>query len=258
MEASRPGESGPVRPIGAKTVAHIRATLGAALGVAMEWHDLERNAASKVRCPAIQTKAMRSLSPTEARAYLEAASSDRLEALFTVTVALGWRQREILGLQWEDVNLEQGTLAVRRSLQRVNGKLKLVSTKTEESARALLLPATATSDLRRHQAQQQEDRDLAGDQWGQSGFVFTSSIGTPLDARSVIRRHHAILKAASISRLRFHDLRHSAASLLLAQGVSPKYVSGLLGHKQVALTMQTYAHLLKEAQQMFQTRWTQF
>jgi integrase len=136
-----------------------------------------------------------------------------------------------------------------RQLQRIKGKLELVETKTEDGNRPLPLPAVAISVLRRHQARQQEERNAAGEAWKESGLVFTTAIGTPIDPRSVIRRHHAIVKAAGIPHLRFHDLRHSAASLLLAQGVSPKYISHLLGHKQVSFTMQTYAHVIKETQQ---------
>ena len=113
----------------------------------------------------------------------------------------------------------------------------------------MILPAVAVSVLRRHLAKQTEERCAAGEQWKETGLVFTTTVGTPVDARQVIRRHHAILKAAGIPHLRFHDLRHSAASLLLAQGVSPKYISQLLGHKQVSFTMQTYAHVIKETQQ---------
>ncbi len=237
------------RPLGAKSVAHIRATLRGALAVAMKWYDLDRNVAAIATPPRVVKKEMRSLTPEEARRYLKAASGDRLEALFTVTVALGLRQGEILGLGWEHVDLVAGMLQVRRSLQRIDGKLVLVETKSEEGARPLILPAVAVAALQRHRKLQAEERAAAGDEWRESGLVFTSTIGTPLNARAVIRRHHAILKAAGIPRLRFHDLRHSAATLLLAQGVSPKYISQMLGHTQVAFTMQTYAHVIKEAQQ---------
>jgi len=238
----------PVRILGARTVGHIRATLRCALSVAMEWHDLDRNVAAIAKPPRVPKKEMRSFSPEEARKYLEAAATERLAALFTVTVALGLRQGEILGLGWEHVDFDNGTIEVRRSLQRVDGKLVLVETKSEEGGRPLTLPAVAIASLRRHRASQDEERRSAGDEWRETGLVFTTMIGTPLDARHIIRRHHAILKAGKIPHLRFHDLRHSAATLLLAQGVPPKYISQLLGHKQVAFTMQTYAHVIKETQ----------
>ena len=236
------------RSIGAKTVNHIRATLRGALAVAMEWLDLDRNVAAIAKPPRTVRKEMRSLTPAEARRYIDAATADRLEALFTVPVALGLRQAEILGLMWKDVDFENGTLVVRRQLQRIDGKLQLVETKSEEGARPLLLPAVATSALRRHRAKQDGERCAAGEEWKDTGLVFTTAIGTATDARHVIRRHHAIVKAAGIPHLRFHDLRRSAASLLLAQGVSPKYISQLLGHKQVSFTIQTYAHVIKETQ----------
>ena len=237
------------RALGAKSVSHIRATLRGALAVAMTWYDLDRNVAALATSPRVVRKEMRSLTPDEARMYLKTAAGNRLEALFTVTVALGLRQGEILGLGWEHVDLVAGMLQVRRSLQRIDGKLVLVETKSEEAVRPLILPAVAVAALQRHRKLQLEERAAAGDEWKECGLVFTSTIGTPLDARAVIRRHHAILKAAGIPRLRFHDLRHSAATLLLAQGVSPKYISQMLGHTQVAFTMQTYAHVIKEAQQ---------
>jgi integrase len=237
------------RPISAKTVGHIRATLRCALAVAMQWYDLDRNPAATAKPPRAPKKEMRSLSPDEARCYLKAAARERLEALFTVTVALGLRQAEILGLKWTDIDFESGTIEVRRQLQRIDGKLQLVETKSEEGARPLVIPAVGISALHRHRVRQDEERLAAGEEWRETGMVFTTTIGTMMDARSVIRRHHAILKAAKIPHLRFHDLRHSAATLLLAQGVSPKYISQMLGHRQVAFTMQTYAHVIKETQQ---------
>jgi integrase len=239
------------RALGTRTVSHIRATLRGAIAKAVknDEHGLNRNVAALAEPPRLIEKKMRFLTGDEARKYLGAAVGIRLESLFTVTVALGLRQGEILGLKWTDIDFESGMLSVQRSLQRVEGKLVFVDTKTNGSNRPLILPAVAVSTLRRHQCRQIEERNEAGDQWRESGLVFTSSIGTPLDARAVIRVHHAILKAAGIPRLRFHDLRHSAATLLLAQGVSPKYISEMLGHSRVAFTMQTYAHVIKEVQQ---------
>jgi integrase len=236
------------RPLGPATIKHIRDTLRCALAVAMEWYHLDRNVAAIAKPPRAERKEMRSLTSLEAHRYLEAATEDRLVTLFTVTVALGLRQAEILGLKWGDIDFESGTLEVRRQLQRIEGKLQLMETKSEEGVRRLVLPTVVITSLNRHRGRQNEERAVAGDQWHESDLLFTTTIGTPIDARHVIRRHHAIVKAAKIPHLRFHDLRHSAATLLLAQGVSPKYISQLLGHKQVAFTMQTYAHVKPESQ----------
>jgi len=129
----------------------------------------------------------------------------------------------------------------------VNGKLIFVETKPDRS-RLLTLPAVTISALLEHRARQENEREFASGDWRESELVFTTTIGTPLDARNVIRRHHAILKFAKLPHMRFHDLRHSAATLLLAQGVSPKHIADLVGHSQVSFTMQTYAQVLNEAQ----------
>src|SRR5438552_3250579 len=129
-------------------------------------------------------------------------------------------------------------LTVRQALQRVNGELQLVPTK-EDKVHTINLPAVTVSALHAHRSRQASERLATAARWCETGFVFTSGIGTPLDARGVIRNFHRILKGAGLPRIRFHDLRHSAATLLLAQGVTPRYVSELLAHSSVSFTMQT-------------------
>ncbi len=233
--------------LGPRTVRHIHATLRDALNVAVKWGLIPRNVAVLVNPPRAVKPEMRAFTPEQARAYLDAAKRDRLEALFGVAVAIGLRQGEILALGWQQIDLDTGRVIVNRALQRVNGKLQFVATKPER-ARTIILPDVAVSALWKHRVRQEQDRQFAGDKWQETGLVFTTTIGTPIDARAVIRHHHALLKLAKLPRLRFHDLRHSTASLLLAQGASPKYISELLGHSQVSFTMQTYAHVLPEAQ----------
>lgn len=243
----------PAAGLGARTVRHIHATLRCALAVAVRWDLAPRNVATLVDPPRAKKPEIRAFTADEARRYLEAAHGDRLETLFTVAVALGLRQGEILGLAWEHVDFETGILTVSRALQRVASELQFVETKPGRS-RVIMLPAIARSALLAHRARQERERILAGEQWQNTGLVFTSTLGTPLDARNVIRRHHAALRRAQLPRTRFHDLRHSAATLLLAQGVSPKYIADLLGHSQVAFTMQTYAHVLAEAKREVATQ----
>src|SRR5207302_5359998 len=119
--------------------------------------------------------------PEEARAFLEVVHGDRLEALYTVALALGLRRGEALGLQWGDLNFERGTLAVRASLQRAGGKLQLMDTKTEQSRRTVRLPKMVTAALRTHRERQMFEARAAGTRWQETGYVFTSSLGTPID-----------------------------------------------------------------------------
>jgi integrase len=184
--------------------------------------------------------------PEQAKQFLQAIEGDRLEGLFVVAATLGLREGEAIAIQIDDVDLAAGTLTVRASLQRVEKKLARVETKSDAGRRCIALPAVTISALGRHLQRREEQKHWAGSRWQETGYLFTSTIGTPVEPRSVVRRFHALLKLAGLPRMRVHDLRHSTATLLLAQGVPPKYIADLLGHSQVAFTMQTYAHVLPQ------------
>lgn len=227
-----------------RTVQYLRAVLRRALGQALKWGLVTRNVATLVDPPRSQRPDVVPLSPLQARAFLTAAKGDRLEALYSVAIALGLRQGEALGLGWDDVDLDAGVLRVRYALQRIDGTLQLVEPKTKRSKRTIPMPPTIVAALRDHRVRQLEERLLAGSRWQDHAVVFPSSIGTPMDARNVVRRFHALLDKAGLPSMRFHDLRHTCASLLLAQHVPPRVVMETLGHSQIALTMDTYSHVM--------------
>lgn len=231
-------------PLSPRTVKHLLVTLRTALEVATKDGLVPRNVAALVDPPRSIKPEVQSFTPEQARLFLDAIQGDRLGGLLTLAASVGMRQGEILGLKWEDVDLERATISVRAALQRVNKKLVRVEPKSASAHRVISLPAVTVLALAAHRLRQEQERNWAGEDWREMGYVFTSRIGTPLDARGLIRRFHAILKSAGLPRLRFHDLRHSTATLLLAQGVSPRYITDLLGHSQVSFTMQTYAHVL--------------
>jgi integrase len=161
------------------------------------------------------------------------------------------RLGEALGLLWEDVDVERGTVFIRRALQRVEledgtSELQFVEPKSETSYRVVTIPPSLLPLLVKHRAGQNRERLLAGSRWIQKGLVFSSTIGTPLDERNVRREFYALLKAARLPRIRLHDLRHSFATILLAAGEHPKVVQELLGHSSVQLTLDTYSHLLPD------------
>ncbi|MDR3703059.1 MAG: site-specific integrase [Candidatus Sulfopaludibacter sp.] len=237
----------PGKPLSPRTVKHLLVTLRTALESAVKDGLVPRNVATIVDAPSVAKPQMKTLSQDQARAFLKAIQGDRLETLFSTAIALAYRQGEALALQWPDVDFEKDSLTVRQSIQRIAGKLTITPTK-KDKIHSVPLPAVTKSALLAHKTRQDEERRLAGARWQETGFVFTTLIGTPIDARSVIRRFHQILETSSLPRIRFHDLRHSAATLLLAQGVSPRYISELLGHAQVSFTMQTYAHVLPHVQ----------
>jgi integrase len=176
--------------------------------------------------------------------------------LYAVALASGLRQGEALGLRWDDVDLDDRSLTVRGALIRMpashrgpgDARLQLAGPKTPESRRTIALPAVALSALRAHRARQFEERLAAGERWQEHGLVFASTVGTPLDGRNVTRDLQRILIAAGMPRLRYHDLRHSAASLMLAQGVDLKTIQTILGHSRIGTTADIYAHVMPQLQ----------
>ena len=231
-----------------RTIRGIRAVLRSALSDAVKWRTLTFNAAKAVSLPRTQRVETRVFTPEQARAFVAAAEADRLGPLFLVALAVGLRLGEALGLRWKDVNLERRELHVRQALQRVGKELRFVEPKSEQSRRTISIPDFAAAVLKRHRTTQLEERLKAGSRWTDSGLVFSSTIGTPLDERNVRRAFNTILKGADLPRIRNHDLRHTCASLLLVQGVHPRVVMETLGHSQISLTLDTYSHVLPALQ----------
>ncbi len=232
-----------------RTVQYTHALLRAALNKAVRWGLIARNVTTLVDAPGPGQQEMRFLSPEEARSFLEAIRGDRLEALYTVALAIGLRPGEALGLRWQDVDLVSGVLRVQVALQRIKGKLELDELKTHRSRRSLALPQFTNRALKAHRAHQEEERQNAGDRWEERDLVFCTRLGRPLLQRNVIRSFRRTLKYAGLTHRRFYDLRHTCASLLLVQGVHPRVVMEILGHSQISLTMNTYSHVVPELQQ---------
>jgi len=227
--------------LSAQTVRHIRTVLRRALGEAVKFGLIVRNSAALVDGPRIPHHEIHPFTPEEARRFLDAARGERLEALYSVALAVGVRRGEALGLRWQDVDFDRRVLT---AVQRVNGKLRFLEPKTERSRRTLSVPDTVVAALRTHRIRQLEERLAAGRRWQDFGLVFATRVGTPLEPRNVHRDFKRILVKAGVPDQRFHDLRHAAASLLLAQGVSPRVVMELLGHSRIGITMDTYSHVI--------------
>lgn len=278
---------------------YARVVLRTALNTAIRWRLITMNAATLIDAPRTTGREIRPLNPDEARALLDASHNHPLDAFVTVALGCGLRLGEALGLQWADVDLDAGTLQVRRAVQRFGGdaaarrpllaerkrlraalkatprtpdaseargrvteelkavraafakvktSVQITDLKSARSRRTIALPAVTIAALRSHRTRQLEARLAAGGHWQDRGFVLTSSIGTPLEPRNVTRQFKALLTAASLPDMRLHDLRHSCATLLLAQGVNPRVVMETLGHSQVSLTLNTYSHVLPALQ----------
>ena len=230
-----------------RTVQLSIVILRKALGQAVRDGAVARNVAKLVDGPRVERFEGKMLSPEQARAFINAAQGERLEALYTVALALGLRMGEALGLRWQDIDLDRRTLRVNRILERIgrgNGsKLMLVEPKTSRSRRTVNLPETAIRALRGHKVRQLEERLAAGSRWSDQGFVFPSSVGTPLEPHTLHDDYKRVLAKAGLPDIRFQDLRHSAASLMLAQGIPLRSIQGVLGHSSITLTANLYAHV---------------
>lgn len=227
------------------TVHHLSTVLHHALGDGMRKGVLARNVCELADAPKMRRHHIQALTPEQAIALLKAAQGDRNEVLYTLALLTGMRQGEILALHWDDLDLDSATpsLQVRGSLQRTRESgLIIGEPKTDHSRRRVELAPMAVEALKRHKARQAAERLALGPAWDDSGLVFTNTIGRPIEARNLLRSYYALLKSADLPRIRFHDLRHSTASLLLALGVHPKIVSSLLGHSAIGITMDTYSH----------------
>ncbi|MGE3075471.1 MAG: tyrosine-type recombinase/integrase [Dehalococcoidia bacterium] len=232
-----PDESGTKRA--ARTAQLTHAILRAALNDAMRDELVGRNVATLVRGPRVDKKPVDPIGAEEIRKFLEAVRGDRLEALYVCAFTTGARQGELLGLRWSDIDWDAGTLRISHALRR--GDRTFGPPKGDRSLRAVPLTPRALEALEAHRQSQPDFRLLLGKEW--KNLVFTTSVGTPLDGRNVTRMFQAHLERAGIRSQRFHDMRHAAASLMLAEGMHPRAIMETLGHSQIALTMNTYSHV---------------
>ncbi len=232
-----------VSGLSARTVTYHRAILRRALSDAVKWELAHKNAAALASPPRAVRHEVSPFTPDEARAFLSKIPGNRLEALYVMAMGTGMRQGELLGLTWKHVDLDSGTAAVRQQMQRVNGTLTLVEPKTAQSRRTVALPAIVVRALVAHRERQRFERKWAGSRWQEYGLVFTTTIGTPLDNSNVTHNFQKALSDAKIRKQRFHDLRHCAATLMLAQGADLRTIMDVLGHSTITLTANTYAHL---------------
>ena len=231
-----------------RTVQLIHTTLRKALQQALSDGILPRNVCEAVKAARRVRKEMRPLTPEQARTFLETAKGDRLHALYVLAITTGLREGELLGLRWADVDLEAGKLQVLRQLTRTKRGLSFTAPKRGRT-RVVRLTDTAVANLKTHKTAQKEERLKAGSLWQDHDLVFTSTIGTPVDVGNLTyRSFRPLLKRAGLPRIRIHDLRHTAATLMLGRGVHPKIVQEMLGHSTITQTMDTYSHVLPDMQ----------
>jgi integrase len=225
-----------------RTVEYHRAIIHAALEHAFESDAIPRNPAHFADRPEVPKRRYRTLSAQEAETFLAKNADDRLIAYYTLALACALRQGVLMGLRWQDIDLVNRTLAITGQMQRLDGVVRRVDRETSKLKFATLrLPRFVVEALRRHQERQTFERHGAGDAWHDHDLVFCTPIGTPLDRGNVGKDFHAALERAGLPRIRPHDLRHTASTLLASRGVPPKDIQTLLGHATMTMT-EYYTH----------------
>ncbi len=232
------------------TVHKMHVVLHKALDQAVSDGMISRNVTDALKLPRIDREEINPLTAEEANRLIEAAHGDRLKALYVLAVHSGLRQGELLALRWEDLDLEARTLRVRRTLTWAGGKHSLAEPKTKKSRRTVRLTTGAVAALRDHLERQLSEMDRLGSLYKNGNLVFTNETGGIVNPSNLRNRSFAkLLERAGLSRARFHDLRHTCATLLLSKNVNPKIVSEMLGHANIAITLDTYSHVLPTMQE---------
>jgi integrase len=226
------------------TVRLMHGILHKALEQAVKWETVPRNVCKAVTAPKPKPEEICPLDSEQAKLLLEASCGNRLEALYVLAVTAGLRVGELLGLKWEDVDLDSSTLRVRRTRSQARSGPTFTSPKNGKG-RNIKLTQRAIEALKSHRAAQNAERHKAGSLWRDDNLVFSTMTGKPLDFRNVATASFKpLLKKAELPDIRFHDLRHTCATLLLSRGHHPKLVQELLGHASVAITLDRYSHVL--------------
>jgi integrase len=231
------------------TVHQAWRVLRGALTQAMREELVFRNVAALVRVPVPRAKRSAVWSVDDARRFLESArdAGDAMYAAYVLLLVLGLRRGEVLGLAWEDVDLDQGEAYIAWQVQRVDGQLLRRRTKTPSSDAPLPLPDIAVRALERHRAEEDKRRVAAGDMWGDCGLVFTTRLGDPVDPRNFHTAFKTRARKAGVPIIPVHATRRTCASLLVSLDVHPRVAMAVLRHSRIALTMEVYSQVSSQA-----------
>ncbi len=239
-----------------KTINNIHGLLHKALSNAVKWNILPRNVCDAVTPPRILRKEKTVLTIEQAYTLLRQIKNHRMEALFTLAMVTGMRCGELLALRWQDIDLANCSLQVKRTVNYMKGYGHVESEpKTVKSRRQIRLPLFVVEVLLRHRTCQEEQRRESADAWIVRDLVFTTGFGYYMALTTLRRAFNSVLKQAGLPHMRFHDLRHSAATILLSRGTHPKVVQEILGHSQIAMTLDVYSHVLPSMQEDVTKRW---
>ncbi|AAP08256.1 MULTISPECIES: tyrosine-type recombinase/integrase [Bacillus] len=230
------------------TIEKIIKVIRNSLEHAIDLELITKNVAAKTKLPKADKEELTVWNEQEVQLFLKAAQDGRYSIVFHMALVTGMRQGELLGLRWKDVDLEKGHLIISQTLSH-DGKTFLVGGKTKSSLRKILLPASTIAKLKKHRAVILKEKLSQGEEYQDNDLVMCTPSGTPINPANVRRSLNALIQKAAVPKIRFHDLRHTHATLLLAKGVNVKVISERLGHSNIKITLDTYSHVLPTMQE---------
>lgn len=237
------------RKLAPQTIKHLHKILSDGMETACKWGLIRNNTVKLVKPPSVPRGEMKVWTEEQLICFLEQVKSTRYYVYFLLAATTGMRRGEVLGLRWEDIDFDTAKLTVRRSLSRGYKGHTIQELKTAAGIRTVTLPQQTVAALRKHKLHQAKEKLAAGAGYEDAGFVAMTTFGTLMKPQQLEEAWYKALKQSELPKIRFHDLRHGHASLLLKAGIHIKIISERLGHSNITITLNTYSHLLPGMQQ---------
>ncbi|TPG74361.1 site-specific integrase [Brevibacillus laterosporus] len=235
--------------LSADYIKYLHSVLKKALNQAVKWQLISKNIMDNVDPPRLEQKEIITWSPEQANEFLAFAMKDKYYVAFVLAIYTGMRRGEILGLRWKDVDFEKAKISIQQTLYRpANQGIIFQEPKTKSAKRRISIPDFVIQELKAHKARQNKNKLQYGEGYQDFDLIVSYDDGRPQDPRNLLRHYERLIKGCGLPSIRFHDLRHTHATMLLQLGEHPKVVSERLGHSRVGITMDVYSHVMPDMQ----------